>query len=210
MKNSFLCFITLITIAAALSAASAHIPELVLDNKNYSEQPVIVDEPEISFAYYGQMGGQPHIYKIEMKRPGNLYVNLLAPYDGKSNITPVTEFILFNETGVIAEFSNITNWTPFYEEYGGNWYLKGPEVDINVTEGDYYVNVSSPTNTDMYVLAIGKIERFGAVEILKTAFMLPEIKAIFFEDYTLMIIYMIISVAILCVIGFFVWKKRNK
>ena len=42
-------------------------------------EDIIVKEPEISKAYYGNLEGNPHIYVINSDKNFNLYVNILVP-----------------------------------------------------------------------------------------------------------------------------------
>lgn len=76
---------------------------------------------------------------------------------------------------------NKFQWEPFYEEFAGDEYLKGPEREQQVSAGDYTIRVSNINNQGKYSLAIGKIESFPADEILKTFVALPHLKTQFFN-----------------------------
>ena len=131
---------------------NAHIPELVLEDRNYTEDPVLVTEPEISYAYYGKLQGATQSYKIVNEEPFILYVGLLVPYVGQEETSEV-EFHIWNNGQKIYMAHNYTNWTLWYEEYGGDWYLWGPEYEALVEPGEYIIEVHSKTNTEDYVLA---------------------------------------------------------
>jgi len=197
----------LIIFLLSLPVALAHIPEIVIEDRNYTIEPIIVNEPEISYAYYGKLQGSPQIYKIESEKPFHLYVSLLVPYVGQEETSDV-EFHIIKDEKKIVMMHDYQNWTKWYEEYGGDWYLQGPEYEEDVEAGIYLVEVHSDTNSEDYTLAIGKIERFGAVEILKTVFILPVMKALFWNSYLMIGIYIII----LAVIVFVIYKliKRHK
>jgi len=203
MKNK----ITILIILLSLPIASAHIPELVIEDRNYTIEPIIVNEPEISYAYYGKLKGSPQVYKIESDKPFHLYVSLLVPYVGQEETSDV-EFHIMKDGKKIVMMHDYQNWTKWYEEYGRDWYLQGPEYEEDVETGIYLIEVHSDTNTEDYTLAIGNVERFGAVEILKTILVLPVMKALFWNSYLMIGVYIII----LAVIVFLIYKlmKRYK
>ena len=199
--------ITILIILLSLPIASAHIPELVIEDRNYTIEPILVNEPEISYAYYGKLKGSPQVYKIESDKPFHLYVSLLVPYVGQEETSDV-EFHIMKDGKKIVMMHDYQNWTKWYEEYGRDWYLQGPEYEEDVETGIYLIEVHSDTNTEDYTLAIGNVERFGAVEILKTILVLPVMKALFWNSYLMIGVYIII----LAVIVFLIYKlmKRYK
>jgi hypothetical protein len=73
------------------------------------------------------------------------------------------------------------NWTPFYEEFGGDNYLQGPEIGFNASTGNYTIRIHSPSNTGKYTLAIGEKEEFPPNEIINTLILLPKLKSDFFN-----------------------------
>ena len=68
-----------------------------------------------------------------------------------------------------------------FEPFAGDEYLNGPEYEAQVEPGGYLIRVSNPENSGQYVLAIGKIESFPPVEIIKTFITLPGIKSEYFN-----------------------------
>ena len=70
-------------------------------------------------------------------------------------------------------------WRPFYEPFGGDRYLLGPEYDEQVPAGAYTVVVTSPDNTGKYVLAVGKIEKFPPKAMARTIVALLKLKRYF-------------------------------
>jgi len=203
MKKIMFLMIFLLSLPVSL----AHIPELVTEDRNYTIEPILVKEPEISYAYYGKLQGSPQVYKIESDKPFHLYVSLLVPYVGQEETSDV-EFHIMKDGKKIVMMHDYQNWTKWYEEYGRDWYLQGPEYEEDVETGIYLIEVHSDTNTEDYTLAIGNVERFGAVEILKTILVLPVMKALFWNSYLMIGVYIII----LAVIVFLIYKlmKRYK
>ncbi len=193
----------------SLPVATAHIPELVIEDRNYTLEPIIVNKPEISYAYYGKLHGSPQIYKIESEKPFHLYVSLLVPYVGQAETSDV-EFHIMKDGEKIVMRHDYDNWTKWYEEYGRDWYLQGPTYETDVEAGTYLVEVHSDTNSEDYSLAIGNIERFGPVEILKTVFILPVMKAIFWNSYLMLVVYIIILAVIITIIYIKIKKRIRK
>jgi len=198
----------LMILLLSLPVATAHIPEIVIEDRNYTVEPIIVKEPEISYAYYGKLQGSPQLYKIESEKPFHLYVSLLVPYVGQESSE--VEFHIVKDEEKIVMMHDYQNWTKWYEEYGGDWYLQGPEYEADVEAGVYLIEVHSDTNSEDYTLAIGNIERFGAVEILKTVFALPVMKALFWNNYLMVGVYIIILAGIVFVIYFIMRKRYRK
>jgi len=187
MKKSVLPLLLLFL----LHLANAHIPELVLEDRNYTNEPIVVEEPEISYAYYGKLQGSPQIYKIESDKPFHLYVSLLVPYVGQDETSDV-EFHIMKDGEKIVMMHDYDNWTKWYEEYGGDWYLQGPSYEADVEAGTYLIEVHSDTNSEDYSLAIGSIERFEPTDIISTVFLLPIMKAFFWNDYLMLAIYLVL------------------
>jgi len=192
----------------SIPLVNAHIPELVTEDRNYTTEPIIVTEPEISYAYYGKLYGSPHLYKIESEKPFHLYVSLLVPYVGQEEISDV-EFHIIKDGEKIVMMHDYKNWTKWYEEYGGDWYLQGPEYEKEVEPGTYIIEVHSDTNTEDYTLAIGKMEQFGPSEIFKTLIILPFMKLFFWNNYSLLIVYIVI-VLIVVAVSYFLIKRRHR
>ena len=182
-------------------------------------QETIVEEPEISKAYYGNLEGNSHIYIINSDKSFNLYVHILVP-----NINNIDKdiSIKINKDGEEFNYLNGTNyeWVEFYEEFAGDSYWAGPEFEQQVSPGNYEIIVSSPDNQGKYSLAIGKIESFPFSEIVNTIFILPSLKKDFFNKSPLtaysnfiglflLIIMIIIATIVFFSIRFYK-KSRNK
>lgn len=201
--------ITLLLVLFLSNLTLAHIPELIIEDRNYTLEPVLVREPEISYAYYGQLKGSPQLYKIEAAKPFHLYVSLLAPYVGQTE-TSELEFHIMKDGEKIVMMHGYDNWTKFYEEYGGDWYLQGPSYEADAEAGIYLIEVHSKTNSEEYSLAIGKTERFGPLEIAKTILILPLMKVIYWKNYSLLLIYLLAIILIILVIYFLLRRRRKK
>lgn len=157
---------------------SAHQPRIV-------SQPVIaVPDPEVSKAYYGQLSGTPHSFRISAAAPFNLYVSVLVP-DSAGQKKDVSALIIKdgNETAPLAVLDGKAfSWRRFYEEFGADWYFQGPEYKERVGAGEYEIRVSSTANDSKYSLAVGEIEAFDFRESLNALTLIPQLKRDFFNE----------------------------
>ncbi len=145
------------------SSILAHQPVIVKNNSS-KDKPVPVKKPEISFAFYGELAGKPHYYKIDAKKPFYLYVNILVP-DYFPKATAISKHdisfeILKGDTSIIVVDGNSFEWKRFYEPYGKDHYYMGPEFARSVDSGIYYIKIFNKDNVGKYSLAIGKKESF--------------------------------------------------
>jgi len=172
----------------AVDFAFAHQPRLVYLHK---DQEVNVINPELSQAFYDELKGQPKAYIIDSEKSFELYLNLLTPAhsntDGKYS---ADVYLLDGETETKISTLNGADfvWVEFYEEFGRDYYFKGPEFSQNVEAGKYKIVVYSANNTDnfgKYVLAVGKKEQFGAKDILSVYWQLPLLKITYFKTSVL-------------------------
>lgn len=141
----------------------------------------IVTEPAISKAYYGQLEGEPHTYRISSDQPFNLYVNVLVPdIDGQKK--DVSAVILRNG-GELAVLDGVGfSWRQFFEEFGHDMYWKGPEFHERADAGEYEIRVWSSDNDSKYALAIGETEQFDLTEGLYALGVIPYLKRDFFNE----------------------------
>jgi hypothetical protein len=179
--NQELIAFILVILLASIPMASAHQPRLDIGTSVSIENPIIVDNPEISQAFYGELNGEPVYYQIHSLQPFQLYVNLLVPTSTGQGGELVSAEVT-DSSGEVIMFLNGTNstWNPYFEEFGGDYYLKGPEATLNVPAGTYNIRVFNSQNQGKYSIAIGKIEAFPANEAITTLFTLPLLKEQFF------------------------------
>ena len=53
VKRIVMIFAFLTIFSFSVSGCIAHIPEIVLEDRDYIEEPIIVEDPETSYAFYG-------------------------------------------------------------------------------------------------------------------------------------------------------------
>jgi hypothetical protein len=162
------------------SAVFAHQPRVVLDAHSSFEEPISIDDPNISKAYYGELKGAPDYYVISSDVPFRLYVNILTPDIEGYNRTDFSVEVSYGTMPLMLLDGTKQAWSVFYEEYGQDYYLKGPEETADLPEGVYYIKVYSSDNTGRYSLAVGEEESFSAGETLNALVQVPVIKQGFF------------------------------
>lgn len=155
---------------------NAHLPRLV--GVNSAENPVMVNDPEISQAFYGRLDGAPHYFNIVSPEPFVLYVNILVPEAMGARIDYVAEITHDN---LLFRTLKDGVWNHFYEHFAGDAYIRGPEFEKLVEPGAYKITISNEDNLGYYILAIGKKERFTPSEIMNLYRLLPYIKEEFFQ-----------------------------
>lgn len=174
-------FIIILIIFLSLSFSIAHQPRLASDSSSL-ENPIVVSNPEISQAFYGDLNGNPAYYKISSKEEFRLYVNLLVPDTPGSGEKLVSAEILDENQNILTSLDgNNFDWEVFFEPFGGDSYLQGPEFNQTVPAGTYYIKVFNNENQGSYSLAIGDIETFPPDESLNAILLLPILKAGFFQ-----------------------------
>jgi len=189
-----------------LTSVLAHQPRVGTDN-------IQIEDVEISKAYYGELEGKPHIYTINSDKEFSIYINVLIP---GNKLTHRISAELIKDDKVI-EFldGNNFDWEIWYEEFAGDYYMKGPELgeDFKSTSklpaGQYTVKVFNDNNQGKYSLAIGEREEFPAPEIANAILLVPWLKLTIFGnlDITSIILVVLSFMIIMFIIGLL--KKNN-
>ncbi len=173
LKSIILLFVLFLSICAV----SAHQPRLEVGVNSSMSNPIVVKNPEISQAWYGNLKGQPDYYMISSDKPFELFANILVPQSPGISSDFVSAQITDSSGKTLALLGgNQSSWTPMFEEFGGDYYLQGPTFDQNVSAGTYYIKVFNKNNTGKYSLATGAIEAFPPDESLKALVSIPLLK----------------------------------
>ena len=158
-------------------AASAHDPRFVREAK-----VVEVKNPDVSQAFYGWLDGQPVLYRIKTAAPQKLYLQILLP-DVPGVKTDLMASIIYRQGagyGVAELGGKDAKWTKWYEEYGGENYLQGPDIHIDAATGTTTIAISNADNYGPYVFVVGETESFPLDEMVKTVTVLPQLHTEFF------------------------------
>ena len=157
--------------------ALAHQPRLIFQLPNpTAENPIVIEKPEISQAFYGKLNGQPDYFELELNKPGEIYFSLLSPDIPNA----YKDFQLFADEKLFLDGSK-KEWTIFYEEFGGDNYWQGPQEKIQLPEGNHSLAVKNEKNQGKYVLVVGTEESFPVGEAWNAVKSLPSLKKDFFE-----------------------------
>ena len=212
-KSLTISILFILALGAVALPAFAHQPRIV-----ESDEIVVID-PEVSKAYYGELSGAPHVYTISAPESFNLYVGILMPYAEDSKKDVVAE-IRNGEELLQVLGGESAEWESMFEFFGQSNYLDGGEYKANVDAGEYTISVSSENKDSKYSLAIGEIEAFDGNETINALKLIPELKSNFFEESPISFIkspfgwgYILIMYIFAFVFGFlyrFILKKFAK
>jgi len=180
MKRGFVIGIFIICILFSLTLVSAHQPRLVYDEALSLNNSELVQNPEISQAYYAELTGTSEYYQIISNHSFELYVQILSPYIKNASKNFVVEIYYNNSTNPswILNGEN-TTWIKFHEDFANDDYWQGPDFNQSVQAGEYLFKVSNPENKGKYVLVFGTIEAFSFKEMIKAALAMPRLKMYF-------------------------------
>ena len=168
----------------------AHKPVLNENSSYPPDAPYEIEDPEISKAIYSALSGAPHFYRIQSEEDFDFYSGILAAKIGDCALESKFSFEVLDSDFHLIYLADGENfkWTPWYEEYGKQWYWNGPEIGQNFASnrvfkaGTYYIKVFNNANTGQYILAVGDIEKFSLTDIVGLFFSLGEIESAFWES----------------------------
>lgn len=176
--------ITFLFCSIFITHAFAHKPVLNENSTYPADAPYEIEEPEISKAIYSTLTGDPHYYRIQSEIDFDFYAGILAAKVGECALEQTFSFEVLD-----SEFHRISladgenfEWTPWYEEYGKQWYWNGPEIGENFLSnrvydaGTYYIRVFNESNTGQYIMAVGDIEKFSFTDIVGLLFSMGDIE----------------------------------
>jgi len=185
MKKLLLFFVICLCLA---SSAFAHKPELVSE---YSSKKILVERPEVSKAYYGVFDSAVRMqeFVIESDTEFELYANFLLPVNENSLMDKRMTMQIFKSDELLSVLLGEEHeWTEFFEPFGYDEYLMGPEFESQVEPGRYKIVLSMDEGVELvdgevnsYSVAIGKIEDFGFEETIDTYRLIPKIKSQIFD-----------------------------
>lgn len=198
-------------------AASAHNPRLVSGNET------VVENPEVSQAFYGEFDGGPHYFLISSDKRFNLYLQALVPDVQGAGKDVSFELYRGKESAGSFMFkrdASAADWLGFHEEFADDDYFQGPDAEKNAAAGEYLVKVYRPGNAGKYVFVVGREESFPPQEIINAVFVLPAVKTRVFgkpwwSAYStkaggLALGVLIAALASLAALAYWLWRKKRK
>lgn len=163
----------------------AHQPNLVWESQSTEKTPYLIEDINISQAFYGELKNKPEYYKVNIDKPSILYVGLLVPDNKNASKDLSLKIIKLNSPDSdIKLFLNgtILVWEKYYEPFAGDNYLKGPEETKYLRTGEYLIEVTSKDNIGKYSLVVGQEESFPLGKTIRMMIDLPKLKMVFFEE----------------------------
>lgn len=120
-----------------------------------------VTEPESARALYGDMTGFPHTYEIRSEDAFQLYVQMFMPEHDFVPANTISGIIIKEneEHARVIEIARLpaheATWENVRSIASGDTLKRGPFFNAQVDAGVYRIEVSTPQNTERYVLHIG-------------------------------------------------------
>lgn len=215
--KKFAIIASIAAIFGLASAVAAHQPVLTMGIDSAPDKPIVIDDYVTSQAFYGELDGSPDYYSITISKTSDLYLGILAPDSGQTDFT-----VSLSARGFTDDLGAVKDWERFYEEFAGDWYLRGPEKTFRLIPETYIVTVSSPSGKGKYALAVGTEERITAAGMAGNLSTLPRLKTEFFGqpawkvfDGKIFRVFAIIAaiaaiVAIIAIAAIFARRRRIK
>ena len=170
----------LLVLILGAGRAYAHQPRISFGARHTFLNPIVIEKPEVSKAYYGILTGEPDYYRIDSPKPYQFYLNILVPDRRDSSLDWNVDVVSNNKTLLRLKGKGY-KWERFFEPFARDRYLKGPDLDWRLRQGTYYIKVYNKGNRGKYSLAVGSIESFPVGETISMVFTLPVIKEKFFN-----------------------------
>lgn len=194
--SGFLVSVIVLTVFLS-SLGWAHQPRLVMGKDAPMGDPVEVEEPQISQAYYGELNGTPQYYRITSDEPFLLYAGLLLPdIVGQQPYSVSAEVLDSSGKRILFLDGDAHDWEPFFEEFGGDWYLNGPEAEKELQPGTYYIKVFNDDNSGRYSLAVGKEEHFSFFDMIEAYVAIVLLKQLFFGKSVFVLFFHLAGIGI--------------
>ena len=179
MRKPFsFAFWGLVMVLVGVNAVWGHQPRIVYRSQLTQANPMKINKPEVSQAFYGELRGQAEYYTMSSPQGFDLYVQVLSPQIAGADKDFIVEVIRADQ--LVAELKGGDyGWKGFYEPFGGDDYWQGPEFEQKGAQGDYSIKVYSPDNMGKYVLVVGRVESFPFGEAVKAIVAMPRLKIYF-------------------------------
>ena len=178
-KRSYYIIFLMLSMAAVVFG---HQPRFIMDQQPTRNKPIHVEHPNISKAYYAELADSAAYFTLDLDDTLTLYMNVLVPDIPVYRDYRFSADLLDSAWELIYTLDSASiSWKPFYEKYGKDNYLMGPEARVPLKAGTYHIRVYNQTGAGRYVLATGEKESFPLLEIWKTIRVMPKLKKQFFN-----------------------------
>lgn len=176
LKFMVLLFVVLLFVCSA----TAHQPRVELGIDTAASNPIIIENPGLMQAFYGNLNGQPDFYQIRSDVPFELCLGISVPASkGLGGSLPSVQVTDSSGNQILTLNGTTGTWTPFIGEFKDS-YLDGPESTQNVSAGTYNIKVFNGNNQGKYLLLVGNEEVINAEDLLQDIANAPILKEQFF------------------------------
>lgn len=193
--------------------AHAYVPQIVVQESLHDI--TLIDDPELSQAFFGELKNFPHTYEIHADKSFTLYTQIRVPEleSSKNNVSGI--IIKEQKKGRVEEVARFlaqdAPWTVHRDSLIGETYREGAQFEKELGPGVYRLEVHTPDNLEKYVLRVGKNEdmNIGYFELLGRIIAVKD----FYETSAFWIImspYVYIPVLVLGVFGALWYMRMRK
>ncbi|WKT58747.1 hypothetical protein QVH35_05310 [Candidatus Nitrosotenuis chungbukensis] len=108
---------------------------MIVDKAASANAPILIEEPEISKAYYAQLEQFNEYYGINSTKEFELYLSLQVPDIAAQSTN--TSLELTDDSGLQLAYLNGSQhrWEKFHEDFGNANYLSGPSIHVALPPG---------------------------------------------------------------------------
>ena len=177
MKKIVLYFALVFVFLSLAFKASAYQPNLV-----YLQQGSIqINNRATSQFFFDELKGSPRDYFIDLNKDFQIYVNLLVPEVTNGSGRYSLEIFDSQDNKIYSVDGTSFEWKEIYDDFGRDYYLKGPEFTKQLSAGKYKIEVFSKDNTGKYVLSFGKNKALGFLSTVNIYWQVPFLKLTFLK-----------------------------
>ncbi len=205
--------LTVLTFLSLPFVVLAHQPWLITFEKY--EDTFMIEDTQVSKAYYVDMTGFPHNYEFSLGEKREVFLEILVPDIG--TVDDVYSGTLVKKNRNKIELvdrmeAKTAEWESFYEVHGGDSYRRGGSFRGELEAGDYLLEMSSPDNLGKYVLVVGELEDFSDLSMGELYKRIYEIKKFYNKPFfaVLQSPYYYIPFGLLVLIGGLVYFRRRR
>ena len=193
--------------------AHAYVPQIVVQESLHDI--TVIDDPELSQAFFGELQDFPHTYEIRADKSFTLYTQIRVPEleSSKNNVSGI--IIKEQKKGRVEEVARFLAedalWTVNKDRLIGEEYREGAQFEKELGPGVYRLEVHTPDNIEKYILRVGKNEdmNIGYFELLGR---IIDVKKFYETSAFWMIVspYAYVPLLVLTVLGglWYLWRRK--
>ncbi|XWV25876.1 hypothetical protein QJ857_gp1205 [Tupanvirus soda lake] len=200
-----------------------HKPRLLLNFDNSTlNNSIHITTPEVSQAFYAILNNNKAYYTINSENPFRMYIDISIieklSVQQEKNFT-INVYQLINKICQLVKSTDINEFKPFYEEYGGDFYYRSIVIDEMFPMGTYLIEILNPYFNQKYVFAVGNLEEFTFGDSINAIKSIIQIKTNFFNKNILSVfegkimkrlLFFVILIILILLILYIILKKLKR